>query len=271
MITAQQMRKQLEKAIQEMQWQATWHKEEEKLSIDILHADKPFDISIPQTMSRMKRENIAPEKMIEEIMEQTMIMSEAMLKRGKLSLIGQDRHVFPVMRSSSFPHETLDAKPLLFEEHSAESRIYYAVDLGKSYVIIDQELLEASGWSKTELKEKALFNLRGLQSEPKLDTVADNDFYFISPQDGYAASRILDQSILEEYARKVSGDFCVAIPHQDVLILADLRNTRGYDILGQMAMSFYRNGDMPITPLPFEYKEGKLEPIFILAEGKPRK
>ena len=30
----------------------------------------------------------------------------------------------------------------------------------------------------------------------------------------------------------------VAVPHQDVLILADIQNETGYDILAQMTMSF---------------------------------
>lgn len=181
---------------------------------------------------------------------------------------GKDQKVYPVMRSTSFPTEVSNGKKLIYDEHTAETRIFYALDLEHSYKLIDEEFLQDSGWTQQELKEKALFNLRGLENNWKQDVVAGNNFYFISPTDGYGASRILNQSLIQEFAQKAEGDFCLATPHQDVLVLADLHNSTGYDVLGQMALSFYTNGTMPITPLPFDMKAGKLEPIFILANRR---
>ncbi len=60
----------------------------------------------------------------------------------------------------------------------------------------------------------------------------------------------------------------VAVPHQDVLIIADIRNKTGYDILAQMTMSFFTKGLVPITALSFIYEDGKLEPIFILGKNQ---
>jgi uncharacterized protein YtpQ (UPF0354 family) len=53
-----------------------------------------------------------------------------------------------------------------------------------------------------------------------------------------------------------------------VLIIADIRNNTGYDVLAQMAMSFFANGRVPITALSFLYENGELEPIFILGKNK---
>ena len=39
---------------------------------------------------------------------------------------------------------------------------------------------------------------------------------------------------------KISGDMVVAVPHQDVLIIADIVNEIGYDIIAQMTMKFCR-------------------------------
>ncbi|MGV2549558.1 DUF1444 family protein, partial [Bacillus licheniformis] len=50
-----------------------------------------------------------------------------------------------------------------------------------------------------------------------------------------------------------------------------IRNNSGYDILGQMSMSFFANVTVPITALSFLYDVGKLEPIFILAKNRPKK
>lgn len=113
--------------------------------------------------------------------------------------------------------------------------------------------------------------MRSLPTNYKIDTVQENDYYFIATQDGYDASRILNEAFLEEMYKKVTGELAVAVPHQDVLILADIRNNTGYDILAQMTMKFFADGRIPITSLPFIYEDKNLEPIFILAKNKPKK
>jgi uncharacterized protein YtpQ (UPF0354 family) len=62
----------------------------------------------------------------------------------------------------------------------------------------------------------------------------------------------------------------VAVPHQDVLIFADIVNERGYDVLAQLALQFFGEGRVPVTALPFIYENGELEPTFILAQRKPK-
>ena len=65
----------------------------------------------------------------------------------------------------------------------------------------------------------------------------------------------------EEIIKKGYGDVC---------IIADIQNNTGYDVLAQMAMSFFSNGHIPITALSFLYEDGELEPIFILGKNKKR-
>ena len=47
-----------------------------------------------------------------------------------------ERPIYPVIRSTSFPEETSDGKRFIMKDHTAETRIYYALDLGK-YVSIN--------------------------------------------------------------------------------------------------------------------------------------
>ncbi|WP_312085373.1 DUF1444 family protein, partial [Exiguobacterium sp.] len=61
------------------------------------------------------------------------------------------------------------------------------------------------------------------------------------------------------------------IPHQDVLIFADIRNDAGYDVLQQLMFDFFSNGRVPVTALPFLYEDGNLEPVFVLAKNKQPK
>ncbi|WP_243386515.1 DUF1444 domain-containing protein [Bacillus kexueae] len=185
-------------------------------------------------------------------------------------LKGKERNILPVIRSTSFPTESNDGIPLIHDDHTAETRIFYALDLGNSYRLIDENLMEKENWTKQHLKEMALFNLRALDTVVKKDQVAGNDFYFVRSNDGYDASRILNDSLLEEYAKKVEGDMVVAVPHQDVLIICDIKNETGYDILAQLTMSFFTSGRVPITALSFIYEKGELDPIFIMAKNRKK-
>ncbi|WP_245243678.1 DUF1444 family protein, partial [Mesobacillus selenatarsenatis] len=164
--------------------------------------------------------------------------------------------------------EAEEGVPFLYDDHTAETRIYYALDLGTTYRLIDSKLLKKEGWSADQVRETALFNVRSLSVKLKEDRVAENTFYFLNSNDGYDASRILNTSFLNEMKKRMKGTMAVAVPHQDVLIIADVENNTGYDILAQMTMSFFASGRVPITALSFLYEDGELEPVFILGKTK---
>lgn len=161
--------------------------------------------------------------------------------------------------------KTRRGKRFVFDEHTAESLIFYALDLDKAFVLIDEQMLADSAISRDEMKEHAMRNVKRLDTFPKKDEVRGNLFYFISRNDGYAASRILNEKYLEQMKRKVKGDMIVAVPHQDVCIVADIRNDHGYKIIFQLNMDFWAKGDIPISPLPFAYGvERQLEPLMMV-------
>ncbi|GAA0379845.1 DUF1444 family protein [Bacillus horti] len=267
---AKALKEHLSKQFNDRNWSYKWDTQKDIYELQIPDKQEPVEVSVPKLLQRIKEEQNKAERIVDETIHSIQLMFESVEARKTKKLSEQQEHIYPVMRSTSFPTEAPSGLKLVHDEHSAESRIYYALDLGQSYSLIDDSMLTASDWTKQELKERALFNLRRLSNEAKVDTVAGNDFYFISTTDGYAASRILNQTLLNEYQQKVKGDLCIAIPHQDVLIFADLRNEAGYDVLGQMGFQFYTSGQLPITALPFQYKDGQLEPIFILAKRKPK-
>lgn len=181
---------------------------------------------------------------------------------------GEEAVVLPVIRSTSFPEKSKEGHRFITEYHTAETRIYYALDLGSTYRLIDEHVLAQLGMSEEQLKERALFKAQALPIELKEDEVDGNIFYFLNMNDGYDATRILNRAFLKEMSEKVEGHMTVSVPHQDVLIIGDLRNNVGYDVLAQMTMHFFTVGTVPITSLSFIYDEGKLDPIFILAKNQ---
>lgn len=183
----------------------------------------------------------------------------------------KDIQVMPVIRSTSFEKKTKEGHQFVIEEHTAETNIYYALDLGKSYRLIDESMLKTLSLSSQQIKEMSLFNIRKLENKYKTDEVKGNIFYFINSNDGYDASRILNTKFLNDIETQCEGEMLVAVPHQDVLIIADIRNKTGYDVMAHLTMEFFTKGLVPITSLSFGYKKEHLEPIFILGKNNKQK
>lgn len=258
------LKRELEKRLKHSNRIFTFDQKKDQLRIENIRTGKGITVSLPGIIAKWQ---IEKDKAIDEVVYFVEEGLQAMEDVIKLS--GQEDKIFPVIRSTSFPIEAQENVLFVFDEHTAETRIYYALDLGKSYRLIDEKLLKEEGWSVERIRETALFNVRKLPINIREDQVADNLFYFIRANDGYDASRILNHAFLKEMEGKIKGTMAIAVPHQDVLIIADIQNDTGYDVLAQMTMSFFASGRVPITALSFLYESGNLEPIFIL--GKNRK
>lgn len=257
------MRKQLEARLVNEHRQFFFDKQKDTLRVEDKATKKGITISLPGIIAKWNAEK---EKAIDEIVyyieESLNVMSKT------LKLTGKEKSIYPVIRSTSFPIKGDDGAALLVDDHTAETRIYYALDLGTTYRLIDYSLIEKEQWDENRIREIARFNIRSLPVFYKTDTVANNTFYFINTNDGYDASRILNEAFIQKMKQNIGGAMALAVPHQDVLIIGDLKNDTGYDILAQMTMSFFAAGRVPITALSFLYEENELEPIFILGKNK---
>ncbi|QPC47265.1 DUF1444 domain-containing protein [Mangrovibacillus cuniculi] len=262
-MTSELMKTTLTNRLQKEERSITYNKKEDQLRIEDTKTGKGVTLSIPNMIVKWER---TKEKAFDEIVYYVEEALHAMTDQQGLN--GQEQNIFPVIRSTSFPNESERGSAFIVSEHTAETRVYYSVDLGTTYRLIDQAFLEKEGWTEEQVKEVARFNVKKLSTPLKKDTVAGNHFYFLATKDGYDASRILNERFLEEFSESVTGKMAVAVPHQDVLILADIQNETGYDILAQLTMSFFSNGHVPITALSFLYESSELEPIFILGKNR---
>ncbi|UOQ86329.1 DUF1444 domain-containing protein [Gracilibacillus salinarum] len=264
-INALQMKRKLDELFEREEWNVSYNRDKNIYRVEWKESKQGVSINIPNVIAKFERRgDIALKELEFHVSESLKMMNE------EHELEGKESHIYPVIRATSFPKKTKSGVKLVYTEHTAETNVYYALDLGTTYQLIDQKMLEEQGWTLDRLKEISLFNIRSLSVDYKKDTVAENDFYFIASQDGYDASRILNEVFLEEMAANALGEVVVAVPHQDVLIVADIKNETGYDIMAQMNMKFFAEGRVPITSLPFVYEDKHLEPIFILAKNKPK-
>lgn len=264
-MTTIKMKEILDERLADKKYETSYNRDKDTFRIEWADTKRGITIRLPNVVAKYnERGDEAIDELVDHINESLRIMNETH------ELTGKEKHVYPVIRATSFPLEMKTGDKLVYKDHTAETRIFYALDLGKSYRLIDETMLKKEGWTTDRLDEIATFNIRSLTNEYKKDTVAGNDFYFIATQDGYDASRILNESFLEEMKANAKGELAISVPHQDVLILADVQNQTGYDILAQMTMKFFAEGRIPITSLSLTYEDKKLTPIFILAKNKPK-
>lgn len=264
-MTSIKMKRLLEERLNHPEWRTSYNRDKNIFRVEWKDTHKGIEISLPGIISKYEqKQEAALDDLEEHIIEALKIMNETH------QLVGMEKSIYPVIRAASFPTESNAGKALVHDEHTAETRIYYALDLGKSYRLIDEEMLQNEGWDHERIKEVAKFNVRSLKADMRQDDVAGNTFYFVSSNDGYDASRILNEALLEEMKAKCIGELAIGIPHGDVCIFADIQNAQGYDILAQMTMKFFAEGLVPITSLPFLYEDKQLDPIFILAKNKPK-
>ncbi|MCM2531392.1 DUF1444 domain-containing protein [Neobacillus pocheonensis] len=257
------MKKELESRLGGEDRVFSYDREKDSLRIENKLTGKGITISLSGIVAKWHIEKeMAIERIVYYVEEGLRAMTDPIL------LSDHEKKIYPVIRSASFPVEAEEGVPFLIDEHTAETKIYYAVDMGKTYRLIDVQVMEREGWEASRIREIALFNVRSLSTALKEDQVRGNLFYFLNTKDGYDASRILNKGFLNEMKKRITGTMVIAVPHQDVLIIADVRNNTGYDVLAQMAMSFFANGRVPITALSFIYENGELEPIFILGKNK---
>lgn len=88
----------------------------------------------------------------------------------------EDIQIMPVIRATSFDKETKEGHAFVLTEHTAETNIYYALDLGKSYRLIDENMLQTLNLTAQQVKEMSLFNVRKLECRYSTDEVKGNIF-----------------------------------------------------------------------------------------------
>lgn len=261
-----QMRDKLKARLIHLNVDFKFDREEETLRIYRTDNHKGVTIKLNAIVAKYEEQK---DKIIDEIVY---YVEEAIAQMGDHSLEKMENiKIMPVVRATSFDKKTKEGHSFIYSEHTAETNIYYALDLGKSYRLIDESMLKTLNMTEQQIKEVSLFNVRKLKNKYSTDEVKGNIFYFINSNDGYDASRILNTSFLNEVQEQCEGEMLVAVPHQEVLIIADIRNKTGYDVMAHLTMEFFTKGLVPITSLSFGYDKGHLEPIFILGKNNKQK
>ncbi|USG68077.1 DUF1444 family protein [Brevibacillus ruminantium] len=197
--------------------------------------------------------------------ERVLVIVRGQLREHRLE--GAEEQIYPVLRHLSFIKRAPER--WAYQPHTAETAILYAIDDREGYQLIEKNMLEETGWTIEKLHQQALDNLQRLPVPKKKQQVGPHLITFIAPTDGYAASRVLHPTLLQEMEQNRTGDALgVAIPHPDVLIIGDLHGKTGADLLTRLAYDFSSKSSLPISPLPFFWEKGELIPFLAVSHEK---
>ena len=174
------------------------------------------------------------------------------------------KKVFPVLRATGFNKD--NKKNLIKFSHTNETDIYLAVDFAKGYKLLTKKDLDSVSIAEDELLVMAKENLANLELKYNKDEVLGNTFYFLNAKDGYDGARFLDKNVLNYFYEKIGGSYYIGLPHQDTLIIADIKNKKGLEILQKMMVHFFTEGLVPITTITFKYDGENVESLFIFVE-----
>jgi uncharacterized protein YtpQ (UPF0354 family) len=229
--------------------------------------DGGVKVKLAPLFAKIEQQESEQQQWIDSFVEKIILTAKEAIQKHHLR--GNEARIYPVLRPTSFITMGKN-KSMVWREHTAETTVMYALDLEASYILITKEMLEDAGITEGELHDKALANLARLESVPKQDKVGENIFYFFAADDSYSASRVLNPDLLSWMSQKVTGKMGVALPHQDVLIIADIADAKGAYMLAQIAVDFSMRGNVPISSIPFMYVDGELEPYMVMRNPKPR-
>ena len=218
-----------EKIIEKLPTLKIHEKKEDDSSIFILeYKNNKAKIDIDSFVKKLgNKKNSLSDKKIDEFIYYIVSNFEAQEKISTSNLNKEDllEHVFPVVRSTSFNKD--NTQNLIKLNHTNETDIYLVYDFENGYKFLDRKVTEQLLISDKELFDFAKGNLEKLSLKYNKDSVQGNDFYFLNAKDGYDGARVIDKNILDYFYKKIGASYYLGLPHQDVLIIADIKNKKG--------------------------------------------
>ena len=148
-----------------------------------------------------------------------------------------------------------DIPEYVSEPLNTELVIVYAEDSPQTVSYLTAKTLATAGLKKEELRALAIANLRKLL--PKVEAKGSNGVYFMSAGGAYEASLLLFEDIWREKRMKVEGDYVVAVPSRETLLITGSGETEGLKKVRELAKSTAAESPYHLTADLFVYRKGK--------------
>ena len=135
--------------------------------------------------------------------------------------------------------------PMITEKYNDQLIVAYAEDSKTSIKYLTEEDFKTLSISRDSLKSIALRNFDKII--PNIQRQGDNGLFIINAGGDYEASLILLSSIWTKENFPVDGEFIVAIPNRDMLMVTGSRNKNGINKIKEIAADSYTTGNYQVS------------------------
>ena len=143
----------------------------------------------------------------------------------------------------------------VFEPLNDELVIVYAEDSPKNISYLTPKELQELGLKREQLRELAVRNLKRLL--PKIEFHGGNGVYMLTAGGDYEASLLLFDDIWADRKLEVTGDYVVAIPSRDLLLVAGSGDEAGIAKIRALAKKSVSKASYSLIPDLFVNRDGR--------------
>lgn len=142
----------------------------------------------------------------------------------------------------------------VYESLNDELVIVYAEDSPKNLRYLTPKDLKTAGLEKESLRELAVTNLRALLT--KVEGRGGNGLFMLTAGGDYEASLLLFDNIWSGNSFKVDGDYVVAVPARDLLLITGSKDQAGLAKIREIARKTMAESPYYLTSDLFVYRNG---------------
>ncbi|MGC4104049.1 DUF1444 family protein [Ferruginibacter sp.] len=144
-----------------------------------------------------------------------------------------------------------------YDTYNEELVIAYAEDAKNTIRYLTNKDISALGINRDSLRIIATRNLDKLLTNIQLK--GDSDVSMLTAGGNYEASLILLPSIINKKNLAVDGDFVIAIPNRDLLLVTGSNNKKGIARPKEIAADSYANGDHQVSEYLYKWNGSKFQ------------
>ncbi len=201
------------------------------------------------------------------------VLGNYVLALAELGAVRDDpvdpERIVPVIKDRNWMRETqarVRAHPKyragqeqVFEEYNDELVIFYAEDLPHGIRYLTTEGVKKWGLEQASLRPLAVRNLRALL--PQVQVLGAGGLYLISAGGNYEASLLLFEGLWRDEKLEVEGDYVVAVPARDTLLVTGSRDYEGLRRVREAVAQVYAQAPYRLTERLFVRNGERFEPF----------
>jgi uncharacterized protein YtpQ (UPF0354 family) len=170
-------------------------------------------------------------------------------------------NIIPLIKPIEFMRETaIEGKkltaPIVTDKYNDHLNICYAEDTKEGFRFLTEDTFDSLNISRDSLYNLAIRNL--LRILPDIETDRKDGVYKLTAGGFYDASLILVPSLWQSLSM-IDGDWIIAVPKRDFLMLTGSRNKEGIKKMKKIAAEDYQTGSYPISEHLYRWNGSRFE------------